>query len=256
LHKGRGEGEGRRSIRSCGSKIVLRNEKLKLPSLRLSFLCAPNRAQRVACHDPTNGTGGEAGLRDFLVRVDNETGRMNNLASVFPISAYLVGVFGDFQSVADRERGAGFFHHLVGFVERIDREGDHVGIFSPKLLHMRLEVGDLPDAVGSPDAAVKNYHRVFTRQICRDVYRSPVRGRDRVVRKPISGTKLFCHSDYVLFNHCGFDFPQLTAQRAIAAVLRVCHSRMLLSGIQARPELDPRLKQSGVTLWGKFFGYV
>jgi hypothetical protein len=32
--------------------------------------------------------------------------------------------------------------------------------------------------------------------------------------------------------------------------LRIRHSRMLLSGIQARPELDPRLKHSGVTPLG------
>jgi hypothetical protein len=31
---------------------------------------------------------------------------------------------------------------------------------------------------------------------------------------------------------------------------RVCHSRMLLAGIQAEFELDPRLKHSGVTILG------
>jgi hypothetical protein len=52
----------------------------------------------------------------------------------------------------------------------------------------------------------------------------------------------------LLFNHCGFDSPQLAAKSAIPRPLRVRHSRMLLSGIQARPELDPRLRHSGVTL--------
>src|SRR6266568_657389 len=43
-----------------------------------------------------------------------------------------------------------------------------------------------------------------------------------------------------VFNHCGFDSAQLPAKSAIPRPLRVRHSRMLLSGIQARPELDPR----------------
>src|SRR3990172_9951095 len=38
---------------------------------------------------------------------------------------------------------------------------------------------------------------------------------------------------------------------AIPSLLKVCHSRMLLAGIQANLGLDPRLKHSGVTTWGK-----
>jgi hypothetical protein len=34
-----------------------------------------------------------------------------------------------------------------------------------------------------------------------------------------------------------------------SAIVR--HSRMLLAGIQANFGLDPRLKHSGVTIWGK-----
>ena len=90
---------------------------------------------------------------------------MNNLASVFPIRANLVGVFGDFQSVADRERSAAFVSHFYCFVEWIDGQRDHVGVFLLELVDMRLKVGYLPDAVRSPDAAVKNYHPVFAFEI-------------------------------------------------------------------------------------------
>ena len=38
---------------------------------------------------------------------------------------------------------------------------------------------------------------------------------------------------------------------AIPSLLKVCHSRMLLAGIQAKLGLDPGLKHSGVTTWGK-----
>lgn len=80
-----------RSIRSCGPKIVFRNEKLKLPALRFSFLRASNRAQSIDGDDSADGTGGKAGLGHFLVRIDDEVCRMNNFASIFPIRAHLVG---------------------------------------------------------------------------------------------------------------------------------------------------------------------
>jgi hypothetical protein len=57
-------------------------------------------------------------------------------------------------------------------------------------------------------------------------------------------------SYFLIFNRLRVDSPQVAAQRAIPSLLRVRHSRMLLSGIQARPELDPRLKHSGVTPLG------
>jgi hypothetical protein len=38
--------------------------------------------------------------------------------------------------------------------------------------------------------------------------------------------------------------------RCVNCLSEVCHSRILLSGIQARLELDPRLKHSGVTPLG------
>jgi len=41
-----------------------------------------------------------------------------------------------------------------------------------------------------------------------------------------------------------------STHRGGAEHTKVRHSRMLLAGIQARPELDPRLRHSGVTLLG------
>jgi hypothetical protein len=90
---------------------------------------------------------------------------VNYFASIFPIGADFVRVLRDFQTIANRERGASFFHHLFGFVEGIDGEGDYICVFLLKLIDMRLEIGYLPDAVGSPDAAVKNYHGVFASEI-------------------------------------------------------------------------------------------
>jgi len=86
---------------------------------------------------------------------------MNNLPAIFPVRADLVGVFGYFQSVTYRKSRAGFFHHLFGFVEGIDRERDDVGILSPEFIKMRLEVGYLPNAIRSPDATVKDDNGVF-----------------------------------------------------------------------------------------------
>ena len=57
---------------------------------------------------------------NFLVRIDDEVGRVNDTASLFPVRADLVGVLWHFQAVADWKCCAGSFDHLFGFVERID----------------------------------------------------------------------------------------------------------------------------------------
>jgi hypothetical protein len=85
----------------------------------------------------------------------------------------------------------------------------------------------------------------------------PLRSSKGAGRRTFSTRRSMTHKllwiwDYRCFDyaHRGFDSPQLAAQRAIPRPLRVRDSRMLLSGIQARPELDPRLKHSGVTPLG------
>ena len=90
---------------------------------------------------------------------------MDDAAAFFPIRADLVGVFGDFQAVSDRERRAGFFDHLFGFVERVDGKCDDIGIFLFEFFDMRLEVGYLPNAIRSPDAAIENNDGIFAFEI-------------------------------------------------------------------------------------------
>ena len=63
---------------------------------------------------------------------------------------------------------------------------------------------------------------------------------------------LLCQLDVreAVFNLYGVNSPQLAAM-GVGGTARVRHSRMLLAGIQANFGLDPRLKHSGVTTWGK-----
>ncbi len=60
--------------------------------------------------------------------------------------------------------------------------------------------------------------------------------------------KLLVSSDFNLF---GVSSPQLAAEPWLIALSESSHSHMLLAGIQANSGLDPRLKRSGVTTWGK-----
>lgn len=94
---------------------------------------------------------------------------MNDAAAFLPVRADLVRVFGDFQPVSDWERRAGLFDQLFGFVERVDGKCDDIGIFLLEFFDMRLEAGDLPNAVGSPDAAIENNDGIFALEIRWDV---------------------------------------------------------------------------------------
>jgi hypothetical protein len=61
---------------------------------------------------------------------------------------------------------------------------------------------------------------------------------DRIFKAPDSPLGRYSLGD---FDHFGFGSPQLAA-RAIPKPLRVRHSRMLLSGIQARPKaINPEI---------------
>ena len=90
---------------------------------------------------------------------------MDDAAAFLPVRADLIGVFGDFQAIPDWEGRSGLFDHLFGFVERVDRKPDDVGIFFFEFFDMRLEVGDLPNAVRSPYAAIENNDGIFARDI-------------------------------------------------------------------------------------------
>jgi hypothetical protein len=90
---------------------------------------------------------------------------MNDAAAFLPVCADLVGVFGNIQPVSDRERRAGFFDHLFGFVQRIDGKRDYVCIFLFEFFDMRLKVDYLPNAVRSPHAAIENKDGIFAPEI-------------------------------------------------------------------------------------------
>jgi hypothetical protein len=104
-------------------------------------------------------------LEDFSIRPDGKAGRMDDAAAFLPVRSHLVGVFGNFQPVRDRESRAGFFDHLFGLIERVNRKRDYVGIFLFEFFDMRLEVGYLPNAVRSPDAAIEKDDCILTFEI-------------------------------------------------------------------------------------------
>ena len=133
--------------------------------LRFSSLGSPYRAQRVNSSNPPDGAGGKAGLEYFSIRPDGKAGRVEDATAFFPIGADFVRVFGNSQSVTDRKCRAGLFNHLFRLVERIDGKGDDLGVFLLEFLNVRLVIGDLPNAIGSPDAAIKNDDRVFAFQV-------------------------------------------------------------------------------------------
>ena len=104
-----------------------------------------------------------------LIRVESKIGRVDDVAAHFPVGADFVGVLWNLKVIADRKGRAGSLDHFLGFVERIDGEGDDVGILCFEFLKVRLIVGDLPNTVRSPDAAVENDDGVFAGEIGRDV---------------------------------------------------------------------------------------
>jgi hypothetical protein len=155
-------------------------------ALCFSSLASPYRAQRVSSGNPPDGAGGKTGLENFSIRSDGEAGCVNDAAAFFPIGADFVGVFGNLQSVADRKHRAGFFNHLFGLVERIDGKGDDLGVFLLEFLDVRLVIGDLPNAIGSPDSAIKNDDRVFAFQIGGNIQNAAANGGNFVIRKRVA----------------------------------------------------------------------
>jgi len=140
-----------------------------LSSLGFSFLGSSDRAERVDGGDSADGAGGEAGLEDFTVRSKCKIGCVDDAAPLFPVGADFVGILWDFEAIADRKGRAGALDHFLGFVERIDGEGDNVGILCFEFLKVRLIVGDLPNTVRSPDAAVEDDDGVFAGEIVRNI---------------------------------------------------------------------------------------
>lgn len=132
-------------------------------------------------------------MENFSIRSNGKVGRMDDAAAFLPIRADLVRVFRDFQTESDRERRAGLFDHLFGFVERVNRKRDDIGVFLFEFFAMRLKVGYLPNAVRSPDAAIENDNGIFPFEIRRNIQSTAVGGGHVIVRKWIAGTELFSH---------------------------------------------------------------
>ena len=113
-------------------------------------------------------------MENSPVGPDGKVGGVDNTAPLFPVCADLVGVLGHFQTIADRKRRAGFLNHLFGFVGRINGKSDDVGVLLLEFLDMRLEVGYLPDAVRSPDAAIENNNGILAFEIRRNFHPAAV----------------------------------------------------------------------------------
>jgi hypothetical protein len=58
---------------------------------------------------------------------------------------------------------------------------------------LRLIVGQLPNAIGSPDAAVEDDDRVIAFEIGGDIHRPAIQDGDPEVWKQVAGIELFCH---------------------------------------------------------------
>jgi len=118
---------------------------------------------------------------------------VDDAAPFLPVGADFVGVLRDFETVTDGKRRAGFCDHLLGFVEGVDRERDDRRVFLFEFFQMRLVIGNLPNAVGSPNAAVKDDDGIFAFKIGRESERPAVGQIYREGRKKVAGVQLSCH---------------------------------------------------------------
>jgi len=80
-------------------------------------------------------------LENISIRPNSKIGGVDDAPALFPVGADFVGIFGNFEAITDGKGRAGAFDHLFGFLQRIDGEGDNIGILFFELLDMRLEVG-------------------------------------------------------------------------------------------------------------------
>ena len=79
------------------------------------------------------------------------------------------------------------------FFQWIDGKGNDVGVLLFELCDVRLVVGYLPNAVGSPDAAVEEDDGIFAGKISRDAQCRAGRRSDSIIWKLITGAQLFRH---------------------------------------------------------------
>jgi hypothetical protein len=79
------------------------------------------------------------------------------------------------------------------FLQWIDGKRDDFGVLLFEFLEMRLVVGNLPNAVGSPDAAIKEDDGIFTGKIGGNVQPHAGSHWNDVIWKGIAGSQLLCH---------------------------------------------------------------
>ena len=132
-------------------------------------------------------------MQNLPLRPERKVRRVENAAPFFPISADALGILRHFQSIANRKSRAGLFDHLFGFIERVDGKSDDIGILTAELVDVSLIVGDLPNAVRSPDAAVEYDHGIFAGQTGRKIQRAAVGQFNAETGKRIAGNELFRH---------------------------------------------------------------
>lgn len=119
-------------------------------------------AQGVNGNDATDGADAVRGVADFLVRIQNEICRVNDFSPLFPKRSDFVGVARHFEAISYWISKLKLVDGFPGFIERIDGQSDDADVCFFELFDMRLEVGQLPKAVGSPDAAIKYQNRILS----------------------------------------------------------------------------------------------
>jgi hypothetical protein len=127
-----------------------------LAALGFPLFGAADRTQGVDGSDSADRAGGKASLEHFAIGADREVGRVNDAAPFFPVGAYSIGIFGYFKAVADRKVCAGFCDHLLGLFERIDGQRHDICVLGFEFFVVSLVIGNLPNAIRSPNAAIVN----------------------------------------------------------------------------------------------------
>jgi hypothetical protein len=119
-------------------------------------------AQRVDGDDAADRSNAIRSVHYFLILVQNKIRRVDDFSPLFPKGAYLFRVRWDFKPVGDGILQLQLLDGFLGFIQWIYRKGDDVDVLFSERFKMRLEIGQLPKAVGSPAAAIKNKRRVLS----------------------------------------------------------------------------------------------
>ena len=111
----------------------------------------------------------------FAFGIENELGRLNDLAPLFPKRPEHVGL-GARDAVAHCE--AEFIGHRFGLVLRVNTGRQYFDAECGELVFQFGEAGQLPAAVRSPMPAIKQHHAVFGVEAIRQFHRAAADQRD------------------------------------------------------------------------------